>query len=202
MERTRTMYQVLCRDGVLKPDISIFHAAPEPGLAFRLRNMTKNYVPGDLEADRYQKWLPETRKVDLCSVEEYLKEKFDLILHNHVLEHLPCKVEKVLLSLKERLKPEGRMYFTVPVRAGTKTEEDLDPNLPKQVRQKRFGQWDHVRIFGDQDVVSLFQSILGKGLEVIEIEKILSPSEASIHALHFTPGKVTGHTLFRFTQIR
>ena len=200
MERTRLMYHVLCRDGMLKPDVSIFHAAPEPGLALRLRNMTKNYLPGDLDAERYQKWLPETRKVDLCKVDECLPETFDLILHNHVMEHLPCKVEDVLVSLKNHLKPGGRMYFSVPIRANAKTEEDLNPNLSNEERLERFGQWDHMRIFGELDVLPIFQSALGEGFEVIELDKILSKREAFMNALDYTIGKITGHTLFRYTN--
>lgn len=202
MERTRLMYHVLCRDGVLRPGVSIFHAAPEPGLALRLRNMTKNYLPGDLDAQRYQKWLPETRKVDLCKVEECLPETFDLILHNHVMEHLPCNVEDVLVALKNRLKPGGRMYFSVPIRAGAKTVEDLDPSLTEEDRKVRFGQCDHMRIFGELDAVSIFQSALGEGFEVIELDKILSKKEAFINALDYTIGKITGHTLFRFINPR
>jgi hypothetical protein len=156
LERTRLEFAVLNRIGCLRPKIDVLHFAPEPALGSRLRALSNRYVSADFDPKRYHKLFPDTVRIDLCndSLEEY-RGGFDLILHNHVLEHLPCNVVDVLRRLLACLKPTGLMMFTMPIREGADTVEDFDPTLTAEERTRRFGQYDHVRMFGGNDVVQL-----------------------------------------------
>lgn len=72
---------------------------------------------------------------------------FDALICNHVLEH----IDKELQATKEIyrvLKPGGWAILQVPLDISLEeTYEDLEITNPKE-REKLFGQYDHVRLYG------------------------------------------------------
>jgi hypothetical protein len=61
------------------------------------------------------------------------------------------------------LAPSGAALLMVPLAAdGLGTEEDLSITDPK-VRDQRFGQYDHVRLYGREDFAARLESV---GFEV------------------------------------
>ena len=68
-------------------------------------------------------------------------ELFDLIIHNHVLEHICCSVEDTLVELNRIMKKNSHHFFTVFF-GGATTIEDLSPSLTGEQRSKQFGQHD------------------------------------------------------------
>ncbi len=103
-------------------------------------------------------------------VRQMTSASFDLILHNHVLEHLPCSVEAVLVEMTRLLAPDGWHFLSVPFRRA-KTEEDLGDVAPER-RTELFGQFDHMRIFGTKDFPELLSSRFG--IERVRAEDWLS----------------------------
>jgi SAM-dependent methyltransferase len=87
------------------------------------------------------------RRFDLVAASPSLPDNhYDLILHSHVLEHVPCNIANVLLHLYRALKPNGLHVFCVPLAPGH-YDEYLGP-MSAEEATKRFGQSDHVRSFG------------------------------------------------------
>jgi phosphoglycolate phosphatase len=148
-ERTRVMKMFLDRCSV-KPETSIFHLAPERGLYAYLSGISGNYVTGDIDLERYSH-IPSIRKVDLCNKETFSNiGAFDIVIHSHVIEHVPCNYTAVFVHLHKLLRPGGIHLFAVPI-YGRAYEEDLG-NLSHEAAHHRFGQFDHLRRFSPVDL--------------------------------------------------
>ena len=150
------MWLYISRYLAITKNTKTLHLAPELGIirAIDGAGCDTNYVVADLDPARYASTTCEVRKLDLCGgLKIFPDETFDLILHNHVLEHLQCDVDEVLKDFFRILKPGAQMVFSVPIR-GEQTIEDEGFKFSGQERAKRFGQWDHVRIFGENDIAS------------------------------------------------
>jgi predicted SAM-dependent methyltransferase len=148
-ERTRVAFLFLNKFVPLMPDSRVFHMAPEKGLYDYFRKKCgRNYRPVDLNPEIYPGM--EVERFDLCSdIFDLEQGAYDLILHNHVMEHLPCNVSAVLLRLTMSLRDEGMHMFSVPILSGSYGE---DFRVSHEEGTKRFGQFDHVRRFGVEDI--------------------------------------------------
>lgn len=72
---------------------------------------------------------------------------FDVIICNHVLEHIPDD-HKAMSELFRVLKPNGWAILQTPMDTRRETTfEDPTATTPQQ-REQLFGQSDHVRIYG------------------------------------------------------
>tara|TARA_R110000765_G_scaffold301973_2_gene396325 strand:+ start:3416 stop:4066 length:651 start_codon:yes stop_codon:yes gene_type:complete len=148
-ERTRVMKLFLDADGGFKGS-SILHLAPERGLFTHLSQIAGEYVTGDIDLERYSH-IPEIHKVDLCDTETFKNlGRFDLIIHSHVIEHVPCNYTAVLVNLHRLLNPGGIHMFAMPI-YGSAFEEDLS-ELSESEKERRFGQFDHCRRFSAVDI--------------------------------------------------
>lgn len=125
---------------------SILHVAPEPMLLKKIFKVGfDQYVCGDLFAEGYK--YPE-RVVQLSVLNiSFPDDYFDYIICNHVLEHVPDD-RKAMKELFRVLKPQGTAILQVPISANTfETFENFSIEDPK-LREMAFGQFDHVRIYG------------------------------------------------------
>jgi ubiquinone/menaquinone biosynthesis C-methylase UbiE len=85
-------------------------------------------------------------KVDITNI-PFEDSVFDVILCNHVLEHIPDDLN-AMAELYRVLKSGGWGIFQVPLdNRNNSTYEDFSITTP-EARQKAFGQKDHVRIYG------------------------------------------------------
>jgi len=129
---------------------SILHISPEKNLSQKIIDFGfSEYVCGDLFAEGY-KYPEHVQKIDVLDI-PYSDNTFDVIICNHVLEHIPSD----LLAIKELrrvLKRGKQAILQVPISKNSeKTFEDFSVTDPEQ-RKKIFGQFDHVRIYG-QDYI-------------------------------------------------
>ncbi len=150
--RTRLLWMYLQRIGI-NEDSRILHIAPEKGLYDVISKQVKNdnYITADFNADRYT-FAPQCITIDLCQLDSQSSSNYDLIIHSHVLEHTPCNIAYTLFHLHRMLKDEGRHICIVPFMGGRFDECFQD--LSDEEKQKRFGQHDHVRRFGVDDIDS------------------------------------------------
>lgn len=178
VERNRMMWMILERLGAFQPDIRVLHMAPELGLARKFKELSGDkYHATDIDTERYSSKFVQIRKLDLCTDLAAIPDNsYDLILHSHVLEHIPCDVESVLRELDRILAPGGLHFLSVPFR-GTHTTEDLSPDLTEEDRKKRFGQEDHMRIFGTESLTELLQKVWGDDKHLIEPIEVFSRDE-------------------------
>jgi SAM-dependent methyltransferase len=83
----------------------------------------------------------------------FLDQQFDLVIANHVLEHIPDD-RKAMRELFRVLKNGGRAILQVPY-STTITSSIEDPAVTDPAeRSKVFGQHDHVRIYALGDYVT------------------------------------------------
>jgi SAM-dependent methyltransferase len=121
---------------------AILHMAPNEGsLVRRYAAAAGDYVPADLFPDIYA--VPGMTRVDLMALAD--EQRFDLFYASHVMEHVPDD-GVVLGNVLRALKPGGEAWLMVPL--WERPTEDGSYAMPPRERERRFGQWDHVRQYG------------------------------------------------------
>jgi SAM-dependent methyltransferase len=141
LERHRSLALFLDRHPeLLWRDMSILHVAPEGMLRDRLAGVAgARYVSGDLTAELG----PE--EIDVTAL-QYDDASFDLVVCNHVLEHVPDD-RRAIREIARVLRPGGAAILLVPDVEAAVTDEDPSVTDPAE-RVRRFGQDDHVRRYG------------------------------------------------------
>lgn len=129
------------KTNLFSANLRILHIAPEKWFQNKLQPLPNlNYLSADLEAT----WAME--KMDITNI-SYRDNTFDVILCNHVLEHIPDD-RKAMKELFRILKPNGWAILQVPLNSDLdKTLEDITITSPEE-RERVFGQKDHVRLYG------------------------------------------------------
>lgn len=180
--RERLMHYLLDTGAIgLPAGARVLHCAPnEASLVARLREAARDYVPGDLFPDVYRE-VPDIRRVDLMALDDEVR--YDRVYASHVMEHVPDD-RHVLGNLHRALKPGGEAWLIVPL--WERPTEDGGPDLSGRERERRFGQWDHVRQYGRD----FAQRIAAAGFTVDMIDSAdLPPADVQRMAL--------GDVLFR-----
>ena len=123
--------------------MKILHFAPERAFYDKISKIPfVDYYPVDINPMVYG----VKEKVDITDI-LYENDMFDVIICNHVLEHIPDE-QKALAELKRVLKKGGKAFLNVPVFFKYKTTlEKAEYNTP-EMRLKYYGQRDHVRAYG------------------------------------------------------
>jgi SAM-dependent methyltransferase len=151
VERHRLVFQYLKEktDFFTKKNIKVLHFGPEKAFydIFVTQKNIEEYVPCDYFPEVYDFCnIIKIVKVDITAI-QFPNNYFDIILCNHVLEH----IENDHLAMQECLrilKPNGWGIFQVPIDYKREvTYEDFTIIAPEE-RTKAFGQSDHVRWYG------------------------------------------------------
>ena len=117
---------------------SILHFAPEQSITKLVAPMASRYVSADLFDSR------ASRRIDIENIG--MNGEFDVVIASHVLEHV--NDAKALRSIHAALKQNGLLLAMFPVTENMKTFED-DTITEMSDRELWFGQYDHVRCFGN-----------------------------------------------------
>lgn len=153
-DRDRHLWLYMLRSGVLSQvgRGSILHIAPERHIEAKLVALAPaRYVLGDLFPRQ-----AHHQKID-CEDLPFENESFDLIISNHVLEHV-SRPEAALGELFRCLKPDGYLIAQTPYVPALKRTFELDgPSTPEDA-EFFYGQDDHVRLFG-RDIVDYFHQV-------------------------------------------
>ncbi|KZE79911.1 class I SAM-dependent methyltransferase [Myroides marinus] len=158
LERHRLLWLYLQREtDFFSSPKKVLHFAPEQAFYKRFKKQPNlDYTTTDLESP-----LADV-KADICNL-PFEDNSFDMILCNHVLEHIPDDT-KAMQELYRILKPGGMGIFQIPQdmsRAVTFQDDSITD--PKE-RTLIFGQYDHVRVYG-RDYFDKLRSI---GFTVVE----------------------------------
>lgn len=180
LERSRLLQFIFDKEGLIKPGHKVLHLAPEVGIA---RNIKKIVGNGYDAIDLNPKLFPDdlsVRQFDLAKDVELLpKEEYDIVLHSHVMEHIPCDITSVLWHLHRSMKQTGMHVFCIPMLPG-KYEADFGP-ISREHKTARFGQFDHVRKFGMADLDMTIGKVFN--LNPYDASKILTPELAERHRI-------------------
>jgi SAM-dependent methyltransferase len=150
LERHRLAWLFLTRiEGFFSPmSRRMLHIAPEPCLSARFRSLPHiAYVAADLLGGS------GVERMDISNI-RYAAMTFDLIFCSHVLEHVEDD-RKAISELHRVLSAAGTAILMVPIMSKPTYEDHSirDPNL----RERRFGQWDHVRSYGPDFATRLLE---------------------------------------------
>ena len=144
---------------------NILHVAPELPLANAIKDSSTlepieyTCIDKKTKGYYYPRWVQDG---DITSL-NFPDAHFDLIIANHVLEHIP-NLTKALAELKRVLKPTGHAIFMVPLSGSHPTDDGCQLindkiicALSENEKINRFGQKDHVRLFGN-DIETIFDT--------------------------------------------
>jgi hypothetical protein len=122
----------------------LLHVAPEPTLGKLFQGVAGiDYLSSDYAPGRAM------IQMDITDI-DMPDGSFDVVICNHVLEHVSDD-RKAMCEFVRILRPGGWAILQVPMTASAVTYEDPSITSPEE-REKAFGQWDHVRLYG-QDYV-------------------------------------------------
>lgn len=128
----------------------ILHVAPsEQSLVALFSASGAAYVKADIHPESYRG--QDVRRVDLCEF-HVGAERYDLIYASHVLEHI-LDDELAMRNIRANLAPNGEAWIIVPLH--DRPTEEGGPDMPRRERERRFGQWDHVRFYGEDIALRL-----------------------------------------------
>jgi SAM-dependent methyltransferase len=161
----------------------ILHFAPERQLRDRIKAAAQSYTAADYERGDCDLQL------DMSAMPSLEDALYDVIIACDVLEHVPDD-RAALHELRRILRPGGVAVLTVPQKdPPSKTDED--PAVTSEAeREERFGQKDHVRMFGDDFTDRVRQA--GFSVDIIDastfedsvrIRHVLAPPEPNPHPL-------------------
>ncbi len=175
LERHRLLWLFLERNTTFFNDkLKVLHFAPEQPFYKKFKSIKNwNYITCDLNSP-----LADI-KADICKL-PFKKFEFDLIICNHVLEH----IDNDFMAMEEIyrvLKKNGIGILQVPIDESLSvTFEDKTIIDPKK-KSELFGQYDHVRKYG-KDFYDRLKSV-GFKVKKIDVQKNLSEKEIKEYCL-------------------
>ncbi|MET3731339.1 class I SAM-dependent methyltransferase [Moheibacter stercoris] len=175
LERHRLMWLYLQQEtNFFSAPLKVLHMAPEQSFYKRFRALKNlDYTTCDLDSP-----IADV-KADIQNL-PFENDSFDVIFCNHVLEHVEDD-KKALHELYRVMKPGGWGILQVPIRyQQEKTFED--PTITdRQVRIEKFGQYDHVRVYGRDYYEKL--AAIGFLVEQVNLSENLTDEEIKRFAL-------------------
>lgn len=173
--RHRLVFEYLRREGLPQGDTRVLNIAPERGLYNRLMKGLPGYVALDMNPRRYH-YIHNVQGGDVQDM-SFSDGTFDLIICNHVLEHVPDD-RRAMREIARVLAPGGRAILQVPIsRKLEKTIEDPTLTDPKEC-ERRFGQFNHIRLYGADYADRLAEA--GLAVETIPAVDIVAPRSPNL----------------------
>lgn len=140
LDRERLVYLFLLhRTDVLTRDARVLHVAPEGPLSDVL-SRRPCYVAADL--------VPSAGIIEMDITDIHFPDgSFDVIVCNHVLEHVPDD-RRAMRELHRILRPPGLAILQVPIATTLAVTLEAPEVTEPRERARLFGQADHVRLYG------------------------------------------------------
>ncbi len=154
--------------------LKVLHMAPEQCFLDRFKKLKHIDL---VTADLYSPIVDV--KADILDL-PFEDNSFDIIFCNHVLEHIEND-KKAMQELYRVLKKGGFGIFQIPQDySRSTTYEDFSITAPEE-RTKHFGQYDHVRVYGN-DYFDRLRSV-GFNVDEVNYAKKLSDKEMDKYRL-------------------
>jgi len=154
----------------------VLHVAPEQVFYQKFKSFSHwKYTTTDLHSP-----LADV-KADICAL-PFEDNSYDLILCNHVLEHIPND-RKAMSELYRVLKKGGTLIAQVPLDENRTTTFEDNSITDRKERTKVFGQYDHVRVYGKDYLEFLDQT--GFSSKFIDYTEKLPKEEIKRYGLQY-----------------
>ncbi len=147
LERHRLIWQYvkgetnLLSSDELSSTQNVLHVAPEACLREQLQKIPRlNYITADLDSPY------AAVRMDVCDI-PFRDEFFDVVLCNHVLEHIPHD-HLALSEIYRVLRHGGWAILQVPIDSELEVTFEDDSIVDPEQRKIMYGQDDHVRQYG------------------------------------------------------
>jgi SAM-dependent methyltransferase len=180
LERHRLLWLYLKNEtGFFDKKIKLLHFAPEQSFYKRFKKLS------NIQYDTIDINSPLAMiKADICDLP--IKDNtYDFILCNHVLEHI-LDDDKAISELYRVLKKNGVGIFQVPIDMKKEFTFQDDSITDKKERNKIFGQYDHVRVYGKD----YFTKLKNAGFKVQEIDYTKNLSKDEIYRFSIVKGEI------------
>ena len=139
-DRTRLIYYFIENMYKVKSNIKVLHVAPEEKIKDLFLTNKNLYIRTDLNSTNVD------INQDITNI-IFRDNIFDLVLCNHVLEHVKDE-NLVLKELYRIIKKGGKLIIQVPIAKKLEKKIEQKPNWSDNDRLINFGQKDHVRLHG------------------------------------------------------
>ncbi len=172
LERHRLVHLLLADR--LGPSEDTLHVAPERAVTPWLTSVsTQGYLSIDLKPGKAM------AVGDLTDLADVADGTYSLVYCSHVLEHIPDDA-RAMAEMERVLQPGGRAVVLVPT---SEVPTDEDPSIDDlDERTRRFGQADHVRLYG-LDIADRLRAA-GFEVEVLGLDDC-TPEQVVEHQLDF-----------------
>lgn len=161
LPRTRLLWEYIKKFGNINEESRVMYFAPEKGIFNKLSSILKkeNYKVYDISPDSYKFAKNYINRFDISQdIEMIRSDYFDAIIHSHVLEHIPCNLTYIIYHMHRALKSRGKHILILPFLPGN--YDECFENLERSESERRFGQFNHVRKFGKNDIDKYLTPIL------------------------------------------
>jgi len=159
--------------------VKLLHFAPEPAF-YEIFKKSNNILYDTIDLNSPLADI----KADICNL-PLKDDTYDFILCNHVLEHIEDDL-KAMSELYRVLKKGGIGIFQVPI--DLKRENTYEDSSIKSIkeRNKEFGQYDHVRIYG----MDYFERLKSVGFSVKKVKYANKLSDKEITKYCLSPNEI------------
>ncbi len=149
-DRDRLIYLYLeKKTNVFTKAQSVLHIAPEAWLKELFQSLSHIHYTSGVKGVEQMGYYYDRKTIELDITDLKMKNDFyDLIVCNHVLEHISDDI-KAMKEIFRVLKPGGKAILQVPYSTVLELTFEDDTVVSKEDRAKIFGQFDHVRIYGN-----------------------------------------------------
>ena len=180
LERHRLFWLYLTQETpFFSATLKVLHFAPEQAFLKRFKKLKNiEYTTTDLHSP-----IADV-KADICNL-PFENDSFDVILCNHVLEHIPDD-NTAMQELYRVMKPGGWGIFQIPQDLNREKTFEDDSITDKKERAQIFGQYDHVRIYGRD----YFDKLRKIGFQVSEVDYTNHLSSTDVETYRLAKGEV------------
>ena len=160
-------------------NLKVLHFAPEYTFQKKFLKMENlDYISADLNSPL------ASIQADITSI-PFEDNTFDVIICNHVLEHIPDDT-KAMQELHRVLSKGGTAILQIPQDLNRDTTFEDDSITDPKERAEIFGQYDHLRVYG----LDYFQKLRDIGFQVDEIDYTDTMTSAQIEQYRLAKGEI------------